>query len=151
MHLEGTPEAVARCRSVVAVGFNCIEPRLLCKLLAEATTVTDMPLVCYPNSGEAYDSKLGWRQDLCGPEVGDDVGVELRGVAQLEVGAGRKGHRVARSEDVAAAEAAARGGGRGRERGGRERGGERRGQQQRRRDTLARRGVGAGCGTSACA
>lgn len=67
-------EAAARCRSVVAVGFNCIEPRLACKLLAEAKAVTDKPLVCYPNSGEAYDSKLGWRQDLCGPEVGDEAG-----------------------------------------------------------------------------
>lgn len=41
---------------VVAVGVNCTPPRFVESLLAGARQVTDKPLLCYPNSGEAWDA-----------------------------------------------------------------------------------------------
>jgi homocysteine S-methyltransferase len=40
---------------VVAVGVNCTAPRHLPALLAAARTVTDLPLIAYPNGGERWD------------------------------------------------------------------------------------------------
>ena len=47
---------VAKVRSVVAVGVNCVPPRRVRDLLLELRTVTDKPLVAYPNSGEPWDA-----------------------------------------------------------------------------------------------
>ena len=53
---------VAGIPSVVAVGLNCTAPRFVNALLEKATTVTDKPLVVYPNSGELYDAETcSWR------------------------------------------------------------------------------------------
>lgn len=41
---------------VMAVGVNCTAPRFVEELLQIGRTVTDKPLVCYPNSGEAWDA-----------------------------------------------------------------------------------------------
>lgn len=41
---------------MVAVGVNCTDPRFIEELLRIGYTVTDKPLVCYPNSGEAWDA-----------------------------------------------------------------------------------------------
>ncbi len=43
-------------RAVVAVGLNCTAPRYAELLLGSAGRVTEKPLVCYPNSGETWDS-----------------------------------------------------------------------------------------------
>jgi homocysteine S-methyltransferase len=40
---------------VVAVGINCTAPRYVESLLRVASGVTRKPLLCYPNSGEAWD------------------------------------------------------------------------------------------------
>jgi homocysteine S-methyltransferase len=42
-------------RSVGAVGVNCTRPEDVAALLELAATVTDKPLVAYPNSGEGWD------------------------------------------------------------------------------------------------
>ena len=42
--------------AIVAVGLNCTAPRYAEQLLRSARKVTDKPLVCYPNSGETWDS-----------------------------------------------------------------------------------------------
>ena len=42
--------------NVVAVGLNCTAPRLAESLLLSARKKTDKPLICYPNSGEIWDS-----------------------------------------------------------------------------------------------
>lgn len=42
--------------AVVAVGLNCTAPRYAEPLLHRASGATDKPLVCYPNSGETWDS-----------------------------------------------------------------------------------------------
>ena len=42
--------------NVVAVGLNCTAPRFAKQLLLSAKEKTCKPLVCYPNSGEGWDS-----------------------------------------------------------------------------------------------
>jgi homocysteine S-methyltransferase len=57
---DGTPirEAIAaatRTGRVAAVGVNCTPPQHVESLLAEARSVTDLPLVAYPNHGRVWD------------------------------------------------------------------------------------------------
>ena len=76
-HGEPIEEAVAgvtASRRVVAVGINCTAPEHLPELLRRARTVTDMPLVAYPNAGQVWDGPLRrWREgpgaDRIPPEV----------------------------------------------------------------------------------
>ncbi|MXZ20793.1 MAG: homocysteine S-methyltransferase [Caldilineaceae bacterium SB0665_bin_25] len=49
-------ELANSCPAVVAVGLNCTAPRFAEPLLQKAREKTDKPLVCYPNSGELWDS-----------------------------------------------------------------------------------------------
>ena len=42
--------------TIVAVGLNCTAPRFAEQLLRKARRETAKPLVCYPNSGEVWDS-----------------------------------------------------------------------------------------------
>jgi homocysteine S-methyltransferase len=44
-----------RSDEVVAVGVNCTAPRYVADLLRAARSATAKPLLCYPNSGEAWD------------------------------------------------------------------------------------------------
>ena len=44
-----------RSEQVLAVGVNCTAPRYVEDLLRAAAGVTAKPLLCYPNSGEAWD------------------------------------------------------------------------------------------------
>jgi homocysteine S-methyltransferase len=41
---------------VAAVGINCTAPEHVDELLARIRTVTDLPLVAYPNAGRTYDA-----------------------------------------------------------------------------------------------
>ncbi len=59
---DGTP--IVRCveeldsmPSVVAVGINCTAPKHILSLVKAVRTVTDKPIVVYPNSGEVYDAQ----------------------------------------------------------------------------------------------
>lgn len=54
---------VAEHPSVVATGINCTEPELVEPLLryAAARVPVDIPLLAYPNSGEAWDAREGHR------------------------------------------------------------------------------------------
>jgi homocysteine S-methyltransferase len=46
---------------VVAVGVNCTAPEHVPELLRRAASVTDLPLVAYPNSGRVWDgNERGW-------------------------------------------------------------------------------------------
>ena len=61
-HGEPIEEAVAAAtlsRRVVAVGVNCTAPEHVEELLARAATVTGLPLVAYPNSGQTWDAAAG--------------------------------------------------------------------------------------------
>ena len=48
--------AVASSPKVVAVGVNCTAPEFVDELLSRARTVTDKPLIAYPNAGRVYDA-----------------------------------------------------------------------------------------------
>ncbi|HRQ36286.1 MAG TPA: homocysteine S-methyltransferase [Chloroflexota bacterium] len=57
---DGTPIAdCAACLNdipnVVAVGVNCTPPRLMPELIEAIQSVSDKPIIVYPNSGERYD------------------------------------------------------------------------------------------------
>ena len=75
---EDCVRAVAGCAIVVGVGFNCTEPHLAPMLLRTARAIVgdDKLLVCYPNSGEMYDTTISggseaWRTvDGSPPPVG---------------------------------------------------------------------------------
>lgn len=61
---DGTPieDAVAVCgavRSLVAMGVNCTAPKYIAGLIERIVTVTELPVVVYPNSGEGYDPATG--------------------------------------------------------------------------------------------
>ena len=64
---DGTPflEAVELCSShqrVAGIGVNCTAPEFITPLLSTARTVTNLPLVAYPNSGEIFDpAGKSWR------------------------------------------------------------------------------------------
>jgi homocysteine S-methyltransferase len=47
----------AACRHVVAVGVNCCAPDDVLPALRTAATVSDLPLVAYPNSGETWSAE----------------------------------------------------------------------------------------------
>ncbi len=59
---DGTPlqEAIAlidKSPNVVAIGVNCTPPEYVVSLLSLASTVTNKPLMAYPNSGEEWDAQ----------------------------------------------------------------------------------------------
>ena len=59
---DGTPleTAVALCEAephIVAVGVNCVDPRLVAPLIRTARRATGKPILVYPNSGEEWDAK----------------------------------------------------------------------------------------------
>jgi homocysteine S-methyltransferase len=53
--IEDAVRAVVRNPQVVAVGVNCVAPRLVEGLLTRIRAVTGLPLVVYPNAGETWD------------------------------------------------------------------------------------------------
>jgi homocysteine S-methyltransferase len=53
--IEEAVQAVA-APQVAAVGVNCTAPEYVDELLARIRSVTDLPLVAYPNAGRTYDA-----------------------------------------------------------------------------------------------
>ena len=48
---------------VVAIGVNCIRPRLVASSLAYLATLTAKPLIAYPNSGEDWNAEAkSWKK-----------------------------------------------------------------------------------------
>jgi homocysteine S-methyltransferase len=64
---DGTPfvEAVELCSAhprVAAIGVNCTAPEFITPLMSAVRSVTDLPLIAYPNSGEIFDpGGKSWR------------------------------------------------------------------------------------------
>lgn len=54
--IEDAVLAVAGSPRVVAVGVNCTAPEFVDSLLSRISSVTDLPLVAYPNAGRSYDA-----------------------------------------------------------------------------------------------
>jgi homocysteine S-methyltransferase len=53
--IEDAVRVVDGVRGFVAVGVNCTAPRHIPALLAQAATVTPLPLIAYPNGGDTWD------------------------------------------------------------------------------------------------
>lgn len=53
--LKDVIDLVEACPQILAVGFNCTQPKLYDALLQETRILSSKPLVTYPNSGETYD------------------------------------------------------------------------------------------------
>jgi len=73
---DGTPivraaEMFRGVDSVVALGVNCTAPDHVAGLIDEIRSVTDTPIVAYPNSGEVWDARTRrWSGDArCGSFV----------------------------------------------------------------------------------
>ncbi|QIX02231.1 hypothetical protein AMS68_007748 [Peltaster fructicola] len=72
---------------IVGFGVNCVPPDLITDFLNSARALTDIPLLCYPNSGEVYDgasntwSGTATHQDLASRTVEEWIpaGVRLVG------------------------------------------------------------------------
>jgi homocysteine S-methyltransferase len=54
--IEEAVAAVAGSAGIAAVGINCTAPVHVAELIARIRAVTDLPIVVYPNSGEAWDA-----------------------------------------------------------------------------------------------
>jgi homocysteine S-methyltransferase len=59
----------ASAPSTVAVGVNCSAPQHVEGLLAQARTVTDLPLVVYPNAGGTWDATSGKWTDVVSKDL----------------------------------------------------------------------------------
>lgn len=60
---------------IAAIGINCTSPAYIPSLIREAKTVTEKPILVYPNSGETYDAA---RNDWNGDPVLDSFGEQAR-------------------------------------------------------------------------
>ena len=70
--LTDCAHAADRVESVIAVGVNCVHPRVVATAVKELTRGTDKPIVVYPNSGEQWDARSGqWRGRPHGSHLAD--------------------------------------------------------------------------------
>jgi len=72
--------------TVIAVGVNCVHPRVVATAIKEITRGTSKPIVVYPNSGEQWDARSGqWGGAPHGSHLADlapswvDAGARLIG------------------------------------------------------------------------
>ncbi len=81
--LREAVRVVARHPLVLAVGINCVPPDLVADALRACREATDLPLVCYPNSGERWHpgrrAWVGDPQDRLDPATWYDLGARLIG------------------------------------------------------------------------
>lgn len=70
---DGTPiekaaELCGACANVDAVGLNCVKREWAADALKRIASVTDKPMIVYPNSGETYDAATKtWHHPVSGP------------------------------------------------------------------------------------
>ena len=69
---EAVQVAVSSAR-VVAVGVNCSAPEHVEDLLIAARTVTDLPLVVYPNAGGTWDAANGTWTDMASKDLSPEL------------------------------------------------------------------------------
>ncbi|MBX2877628.1 MAG: homocysteine S-methyltransferase [Saprospiraceae bacterium] len=75
---EPFPEAVALANSssqIMAVGINCTAPEWIMSLLEEVQGMVEIPLLVYPNRGEAWDAgRKCWIPGSAGESLANQVG-----------------------------------------------------------------------------
>lgn len=67
--IEHVVRACSGHERVAAVGVNCTRPAFVPELIERSRSVTDLPLILYPNSGEQYDART---RDWLAPEEADE-------------------------------------------------------------------------------
>lgn len=104
-------QAVAACRreaGVLAVGVNCTAPRHVAGLVRRMRAATDLPILAYPNSGEAWDARSGrWTGEPAGGSWLELVPVWIRAGARMVGGCCRVGPEAIRDVRGAATNAVA--------------------------------------------
>lgn len=87
---DGTPlrevmAAVSGSSQVVSVGVNCLAPERAAAVLRHLRSLTSLPLLVYPNSGERYDPQLkSWHRHASnGPTLVDYLPEWLEAGARL--------------------------------------------------------------------
>ena len=74
------------CDRVVAVGVNCVAPRLVPELIREVRKASSKPIVVYPNSGEVYDAAAKcWRPGEEAADLGEAC-IEWRRIGARLIG-----------------------------------------------------------------
>lgn len=76
--VEEAIAVAASAPSVVAVGVNCTDPRVVLELLRRIAGATDLPLVAYPNAGGTWSAETGTWTDATG--LGDVTDLLRAGV-----------------------------------------------------------------------
>ncbi len=66
--VEDAARLCATSPAVDALGLNCVKRELAAGALKRMASVTDLPLILYPNSGETYDAATKtWHHPVGGP------------------------------------------------------------------------------------
>lgn len=66
--VENAARLCAASLAVDALGLNCVKRELAAGALKRMSSVTDLPLILYPNSGETYDAATKtWHHPVGGP------------------------------------------------------------------------------------
>ena len=60
---------------IVAIGINCTSPKYISSLVREAKSMTEKPILVYPNSGETYNAE---KNDWHGDRVLESFGEQAR-------------------------------------------------------------------------
>lgn len=70
--LADCARAVDRLENVIAVGVNCVHPRVVATAISELSRGTAKPIVVYPNAGEQWDAgSRQWRGTADGARLSD--------------------------------------------------------------------------------
>lgn len=70
--LADCARAADSVESLLAVGVNCVHPRVVATAIKELSRGTEKPIVVYPNSGEQWDARSGqWRGAPHGSRLAD--------------------------------------------------------------------------------
>ena len=90
--LADCARAVDNVDNVIAVGVNCVHPRVVATAITELSRGTEKPIVVYPNAGEVWDAGLReWRGRPDGSRLSDLAPAWVEAGARLIGGCCRTG------------------------------------------------------------
>ena len=90
--LADCARAVDNVDNVIAVGVDCVHPRVVATAIAELSRGTEKPIVVYPNAGEVWDAgSREWRGRPAGARLADQALAWAEAGARLIGGCCRTG------------------------------------------------------------
>ena len=90
--LADCARAVDNIDNVIAVGVNCVHPRVVATAIAELSRGTEKPIVVYPNAGEVWDAgSREWRGKPAGARLSDRAPTWVEAGARMIGGCCRTG------------------------------------------------------------